>query len=539
MTATNDGIVQLRGVIRDNVLVSLLDHNGADLGVPVTAKNQASGAVIVLAAADRDVMADLDPHLPRRYRRKTGGKSFVWAHPATSTDLQGSYVIAVPTGGGYYDVTVLGKAGTACIQPAKRFVGVAGTFTHHAAGGVIKTGTWVNSVATYAPSGSTAQSSVAGDGIELTVHGHTLVHRGVALTNGGYGVVAIDGDYTAANRLPVFSNDDLAAGLCRPTDVGKRYICSYGVAIYGDLHTPLAESLADGPHIVRIEVCGTKPAAASAARVYVGGIVAASASDTTSDLAVDSRMLGYVEDLINIRDGGSAMVYTPEVEKSAAGTWEFLGEVHGGETLESLTITVDGIDQTAMAINAMVGGSVIKIDRISTLANSDAPGVPVCRKSMMLCASALADCPITVAWRAHWLVAKRVRNSYPLMLPLGKSDTLTATVSQSRWNGGSIGAAPVQAGDFSGNAGASHGNAPALYVTATGSQHRRSAFAALLDGGKSVNFYAGALPGLVFLHDRTDRYDKFYFCRSTASMLETFAAGDEISGVVGFGTIPE
>lgn len=482
--------------------------------------------------------AGIAPQLPAYFKRRTGGKSFIWLHPATSTDLKDAYVIAVPVGAGYYDVTVINKlAGTSVSQIAKRFLGVAGAFKHHADAGVTKTGSWANSAATYHPSGSSSQSSAAGDTIDFAVSGHTLVHRGIATTNGGYAVVAIDGDFSAANRLPAFTQADADAGLCRSTDVGKRYILSYGVNTFGDHHTPIAEGLTDGAHTVRFECTGTKPAASSAARAYIGGIVAASASDTTSDLALNTRMLGYVEDVLNIRDGTSAMIYTPEVEKSVAGTFEFLGEVHGGETLESLAITVDGTDQTSMTIGTMVGGTVIKVYRISTIANTDAPSTPVARKRASFVFSALSDLPFTAPWAVKWLVAKKVRYSYPMMMPLGKSDQLTTAVKQLRWDGGYIGPAQLQSGSFGANANAQRGNATALYTVAYSSQHTRKAFAALLDNGKSVNYFAGALPDRVFMHDRSDGYDKFYFCRSTSAMPESFAVGDEISGVVGFGIV--
>lgn len=499
-----------------------------------------TGAITLITNEEDGLAAvGVTPQLPAYLKRKTGGKSFIWFHPSTSTDMKDAYVVAVPVGDGYYDVTIINKlAGTACPQIAKRFLGIAGAFKHHADGsGVTKTGTWANSTATYAPSGSTSQSSTAGDTIDFTVSGHTLVHRGIATTNGGYAVVAIDGDYTAANRLPAFTQADYDASLCRSTDIGKRYICSYGQNGFPDLHTPLAEGLTDGAHTVRFEITGTKPAASSAARAYIGGIVAASASDTTSDLALNTRMLGYVETVLDQLGSTSAMIYTPEVEKSVAGTFEFLGEVHGGETLESLTISVDGTDQTSMGIGTMVGGTVIKIDRVSTIANTDATSTAVCRKTMNLVASALSDCPVTIGWKAKWLVSKKVRYSYPMMLPFGKTNQVTNLVNQSRWDGGYIGTSKLADGSFGGNANAQRGNTTALYAVAYSSQHTRKAFAAMLDNGKSVNYFASSLPDRVFMHDRSDGYDKFYFCRSTSVLPESFGIGDEISGVVGFGIV--
>lgn len=47
MTATNDGIINLKGVIKNNQLVALLDHTGKDLGTPVTSKvNEVTGGSI-------------------------------------------------------------------------------------------------------------------------------------------------------------------------------------------------------------------------------------------------------------------------------------------------------------------------------------------------------------------------------------------------------------------------------------------------------------------------------------------------------------
>lgn len=43
MTATNDGIIHLKGRIRDGKLVALLDHEGKELGAPVTALESVTG----------------------------------------------------------------------------------------------------------------------------------------------------------------------------------------------------------------------------------------------------------------------------------------------------------------------------------------------------------------------------------------------------------------------------------------------------------------------------------------------------------------
>lgn len=45
MTATNDGIIHLKGRIRDGKLVALLDHEGKELGAPVTALESVTGRI--------------------------------------------------------------------------------------------------------------------------------------------------------------------------------------------------------------------------------------------------------------------------------------------------------------------------------------------------------------------------------------------------------------------------------------------------------------------------------------------------------------
>lgn len=62
MTATNDGIIHLKGRIRDGKLVALLDHEGKELGAPVTSiENEFTGGV-VFSAAGEEVPAAIGPY---------------------------------------------------------------------------------------------------------------------------------------------------------------------------------------------------------------------------------------------------------------------------------------------------------------------------------------------------------------------------------------------------------------------------------------------------------------------------------------------
>ena len=72
-------------------------------------------------------------------------------------------------------------------------------------------------------------SQTSGDTISGDITGTVAAIRYFLTSNGGYAVVSIDGDFTRANKLPVFTAnyDD---GLCRAGDVGRRYYSSYAAA---------------------------------------------------------------------------------------------------------------------------------------------------------------------------------------------------------------------------------------------------------------------------------------------------------------------
>lgn len=60
MTATNDGIINLKGRIRDGKLVALLDHEGKELGAPVTSiENEFTGRIKKLTVEGKDALAEI------------------------------------------------------------------------------------------------------------------------------------------------------------------------------------------------------------------------------------------------------------------------------------------------------------------------------------------------------------------------------------------------------------------------------------------------------------------------------------------------
>ena len=513
----------------------------------VTAEiNPLTGKVIASAAGIefKSYVPGFDS-LPPALEHSGVGSSWLWKHSSTTLGLAGSWWAFVPVSAdGYYASFGLGTFNVAgCIPHLGRMhLGLIGSFKHHAAGsGVVKTGTWTTSTVDYAPAGSTSYSVTAGDQISFAVTGHTLVMRSVGMANGGYAIVSIDGSWTAANRLPTFTAADYGSGLCRSSDVGKCYINTgtNGMA-WPDLHTPLAEGLSDAAHTVVFEATATKPTYSSAVRAYIGGVVGCSAADVGQNLTSGSRVIAFVETVQDFRgSGASAMVYTPSVEKATPGAYEFLGEVHGAETLESLVVDVDGVDRSGAAADVYYGGTVVNIRVVSTVASTDATGTPVLRKNNNHTFSVTGPCPAVTAMRHTWLVAKRVGSAYPLMLPIGTSRPSggAPALENTRWDGLIIGDYASIPSDLTTNGNAQHGNVRTTLSVALSSQHTRKAYATLLDGGRCLNFFAHSGPDNAFVIDRADGMDKVYFSRSSLTNIERFAVGDVVEGAVGFGIV--
>ena len=519
-----------------------LDGPGTELDLlwdqmaDVVEATEAVAANALAAATER-----IFPNLPFEISQAT--TSWLWKHLATTGTDAGSLWAHVPLGGGYYATFGIGTWGVGSALPfLGRFsLGRIGAFKHHTAGsGVTKTGTWATSNGNTHPAGSSTQSSTAGDTITFTTTGDTVVLRHHKTTNGGIAVVSIDGSWTAANRLPLITAEDIAAGIGRAGDLGKAWFGSYANNAAADFHTVLADNLADGPHTVTIEVTGTKYSGSSAARAYVGGIVGCSAADVGQSLVVDSRVIATVEKVFDLAHlGSSAFVPVFEMEKNAAGTYEFAGEAHGLETLESLVITVDGADQTGLAAGAYVGGAVIAYDRTSTVASSDLPGTPAARRRVRHVLTAYSPVPCAVSWAQTWLLSKRVRGSYWAMLPIGiVNPHANGLATNGRWDTVTIGDYTSLPTDLTTRNAAQHGNRLSRSASVGISGRSRQAYVAALDGGLGADYFVNACPDRNFVQDRTD-FLKIYCSRNTISGGPlSFAVGDVVRGVVGWGLRP-
>ena len=469
---------------------------------------------------------------------KANANTWLSKHFSTTKNLADTWWAYVPIGGGYYSTFALGKFTTTADTSrhlGRMMLGLVGTYVHHTS--ATKVGTFSNSNFDYTLGGSQCYSTVAGDTVLFNITGHTAVMRASLITNGGCAIVSVDGDWTKANRLPLFTNADFTAGKCRESDVGKRYVemGSIGDNV-PDYHFVLFDNLPDTSHTIVFETTGTKGSYSGGTRSYIGGVVGCSASDVGTTLNGTTKVIAHVEIVQDFAmQGASAMVYTPEVEKTTANTWEFLGEVHNAETDIEWVVEVDGADQTALSAGGYVQGAVVRFIKTTTIASTDNTSTPVARKRQNIVFSAYQDVNCTVDWSCEWLVDKRVRSSYPLMLPIGWFKIGTTTKKQDRWTDVSFGTYVSITTDLSSNDNAMHGFVEAMSCVISGVDHGVKAYAIMLDNGKSVNHFALSAPSLVSLHDRSDFYDKVYFFRSCQQNIERFKAGDKIGGKVGFG----
>ena len=507
----------------------------------LTARTSAQGVVNATAGA---VAVDIGPGaspIPVALRNTFRGQSYLLKHRATTGSEAASWWAHVPVGGGYYNIFGLGTWGIAgCINNMGRMcLGLIGTNVFANAGGVVTVGTWTQLAVDTAPGGSYFHSTTAGDSKTFSVTGHTLVVRTMLNVNIGYAVVAIDGDYTAASRLPAFSQADADGGLCRAADVGRRYINGYATGAAADYHVTLVEGLADTAHTVTIEATGTKPAASIAARAAVGAVVGCSAADASGTPVAGSKVIVRIEDVQHFYFGGSsAMCWVPEFEKAVAtGTYEFLSEMHGGSTLVSASITADGADQSGLAVDTYVGAQALKLRYVSTVASTDATGTPIAQKTVDHVFSAYQDTPAIASINWVFLAPKLIKNSFPLMMALGNLKPGKAAPTKGRWDSVAFGSYTSSGADLTTGANAQRGNIKALAAVAAISGTSRKAVCAMLDGGEGIDYFAKAAPDYVYCHDRAD-YLKMYFARSSGAVRDAFAAGDTMRAVIGFGVTP-
>lgn len=287
-----------------------------------------------------------------------------------------------------------------------------------------KSGTWVTSPGSIATGAYTtagaAYSSTAGDTISGSVTGSIIGLQTYMTTVNGYGIVSIDGDYTRATRLPLFTAADEAAGRCRASDVGKRYFCSYATTQVNEWIC-LADDLTYGSHTIVVEVTGTKPAAASSTRCYIERFYGVTTGQTPGSAEVYFVPVYWIKHLTNI----SAQCYVPQWAPSGSSNYQFLGENHSDNSTQSLEtevsweIRVNGVDQTAIATGAFVSGSAIVIKHSTTLAHADSLVTPVMTKDRIYSMMAGRQHPLMVDISITYNAAGTMQIEYPGMLTIG------------------------------------------------------------------------------------------------------------------------
>jgi hypothetical protein len=159
---------------------------------------------------------------------------YLWRNFATVGARANEYEVCVPfandAGTLRYAVYAFREYVGGVLHMGKLREGLVARNTWHNDAGVSKAGTWSTTAhGAIAGPGTAAFSSTAGDTISATVSGHTLFVRAYTNVNGGFGIVSVDGDATAAHRLPaVIAGDfrtitnvaDNGSGACRVTAAG-------------------------------------------------------------------------------------------------------------------------------------------------------------------------------------------------------------------------------------------------------------------------------------------------------------------------------
>jgi len=266
-------------------------------------------------------------------------------------------------------------------------------------------------------------ANTAGKTVSFSADGTAMAVRVFLAINGGYGVVAIDGDYSRADHLPEFTQEDYAAGRCRLSDIGKRYISCYATSSYSECQC-LADDLPSGTHTVQIETTGTKPSASSDYRFYVEAMLACD-GQTAGDTNVHFVPIFWINH--NVFDW-SAQCYVVRWAPSGSSDYQFLGENHADNTnsrevTTALAVYLDTTDHTALAAGSYASGYMARIEHTSTLRHKADLTSPVATKRRIYTAyphrahSLMCDCQIT------WSVAGGIVNiEYPVMLMLSERD---------------------------------------------------------------------------------------------------------------------
>jgi len=454
---------------------------------------------------------------------------FVWPSSAGGARL-GERQIFVPTKdfGWYFGVFFSSRSKANRVENiTDTCLAKAALHTAHTA--CTKVGTWTTTSNSGTFKGDYGWSVTAGSTLSASITGGIVGVLTTMTTNGGYGIVSIDGDYTRATRLPLFSAADYAAGRCRQSDVGKRYFSCYASALY-DEHVIFADDLAASAHAVTIEATGTKAAASSDARCYIQHLLSCN-GETVGASNIYAIPVHYIS---HNRTDWSA--HSPVVKWAPSGSsdYQFLGENHADgtqskELTTALSVFVDVTDQTALAAGSYASGTIITINHTNTVAHKANLSTVVATKVRKFTAVANRRLPIMCDSKWTWSASGTAEVEYPVMLRLGEERNADLAMENLKLRSANIGGVALTLPSNFDNA-ISYIPTPGRAMIAHG-----SAIQAFAEVVSETPDRAQMFTGYGAAHqDRTTFDSKMYIVSSTGPHA-LYASGDVQRWVAGWG----
>lgn len=343
---------------------------------------------------------------------------YAWKGSNSAAVQYGERQVYVPTSdSGYYFGAFFGDKLLSNSVVSITDTCLARTGTSTKSTGLTYSSGWTASTNAAAFDSDYSYANTAGKTASLSVTGTAVAARFFLATNGGYAVVAIDGDYARADHLPLFTADDYAAGLCRQSDIGKRYFSCYATSAYSECQC-LADDLSSGAHTIVVETTGTKPAASSDYKVYIEAMLGCN-GETAGSANVHFVPIWWISH--NVFDW-SAQNYVIQWAPSGSSDYQFLGENHADNTnsrevTTALSVYLDITDQTALAAGSYASGALLRISHTSTLRHKADLTSPVATKARTYTAAPHRRLPLMCHTKITWSVAGGVtKTEYPVML---------------------------------------------------------------------------------------------------------------------------
>ncbi|MGD9643817.1 MAG: hypothetical protein AB7V08_13895 [Elusimicrobiales bacterium] len=407
--------------------------------------------------------------------------------------------------------------------------GMVGTTIGYASGSVTKTGTWTTSANTNAFGGGSSWSATAGDTIQCSVTGSVLGLRLFRITNGGYATVAIDGDYTAADKLPAVTQALIDAGKFTAGQLGHRYVSMYANATSPDLsdsHVLLTETATNAAHTITVRAAGSAPTG-TGNRAYVAAFVGCTGSQVPGDAGT---AMFYVRDLTSAgADEVSSMTLAWSVQPTGAPSSVFVGDNHGNETLTSGVFKVDGVTVTPTA-DQIISGTEVTLDRVVDMTH---PGVvgSIATKTDTFSCRANRPYQVRYDWEVVWAQGGVMGPAYCGMLNHFVGTANGAVIGADVFNAGVVGAAAY---DDLIDAANTFGNAEETVIGFFDPSHDTVASTTCPDPAQSLNGWTYSGTGKAQIIETTTNA-KGYFTRAQGgSTFEPISVSQVMSGSCGW-----